>query len=115
MLIVRLYDRLAQELELSKALIEEQDPFRANRSLQHAQKIVQVLRSSLDPDGFEGGHTLLALYNTLVELLIQANLRKDVAAIGIAQDIVAPLQRAWAEAVAREMERSATDAAFAVG
>jgi flagellar protein FliS len=115
MLLVGLYDRLAHELQLAKEFIQEGDTLRANGSLQHAQKIVHVLRSSLDADGFEGGQTLLALYNTLVEQLVKANLHKDVAIIQLCQDIVAPLHSAWAEAVAREMQRNAPGATVGVG
>jgi len=115
LLLVRLYDRLAHELQLAKEFIGVGDPMRANLSLQHAQKIVHVLRSSLEPDGFDGGHTLLRLYNTLVEQLVQANLYKDIAVIERCQEIVAPLHQAWSEAVAREMQRTVADAVVGVG
>jgi flagellar protein FliS len=114
-LLVRLYDRLAHELELAKELIQAHEPLRANGSLQHAQKIVHVLRSSLDPEGFEGGQTLLKLYNTLVELLVNANLYKDISIIAQCQAIVAPLHTAWAAAVARELQRNTAGAVVGVG
>ena len=115
LLLVRLYDRLTHELELAKEFIQAKDPMRANTSLQHAQKIVHVLRSSLNPDGFDGGQTLLRLYNTLVEQLVKANLYKDIAVIERCQEIVAPLHAAWTEAVAREMQRNSADAVVGVG
>ena len=115
LLLVRLYDRLAHELELAKEFIGAKDPMRANTSLQHAQKIVHVLRSSLNPDGFDGGQTLLRLYNTLVEQLVKANLYKDIAIIERCQEIVAPLHAAWTEAVARELQRDSADAVVGVG
>jgi flagellar secretion chaperone FliS len=107
MLLVRLYDRLAHELELGKEFIQAGDAYRANGSLQHAQKIVHVLRSSLDPGGFEGGDTLLRLYNTLIDLLVKANLYKDIKPIEVCQGIVAPLREAWTEAVTTEMQTTA--------
>jgi flagellar protein FliS len=115
MLLVRLYDRLALELELADAYIGASDPAKANSSLQHAQKIVHVLRSSLDPDGFEGGQTLLRLYNTLVELLVEANLHKDAETVARCREIVAPLRDAWTEAVAREMQVDDVSGSLDVG
>lgn len=113
-LLVRLYDRLAHDLELAKEFIQAGDAFGANQSLQHAQRIVHVLRSSLDPDGFEGGQTLLRLYNTLVDLLVKANLHKDPGAIEVCQEIVAPLREAWTEAVVRVMAGSDSGVGAAV-
>lgn len=115
-LLVRLYDRLAHELELAKEFIAAGDAAGANASLQHAQKIVHVLRSALDPAGFEGGETLQCLYNSLIEWMVQANLHKDVTWIVHCQEVVAPLHAAWREAVAVELERSAASGApLAVG
>jgi flagellar protein FliS len=113
--VAQVYARMALELELADAYIAASDPAKANSSLQHAQKIVHVLRSSLDPDGFEGGQTLLRLYNTLVELLVEANLHKDAATVACCQEIVAPLRDAWTEAVAREMQVDDVTGALDVG
>jgi flagellar secretion chaperone FliS len=105
MLLVKLYDRLTQDVEMAKQYLTLGDNQRASEAVQHAEKIVVVLRSSLQPDGFEGGRTLLALYNTLTDLLIRANLKKDVVVLELCQQIIAPLHDGWTRAVAREMEK----------
>lgn len=107
LLLVALYDRLADDLELAKHYIGIDDCENANDSLQHAQKIVLVLRSSLQADRFDGGENLLRLYNTLIDLLVKANLAKDASVITICQDIVGPLHAAWAEAVSQQLEKEA--------
>ncbi len=99
-LLVMLYDRLAADIAVADRAMEERDYFVANETVQHAQKIVSVLRHSLDPDGFEGGQQLLALYDFLIQHLVEANLEKDQAKIRECGSIVAPLQRAWHLAVA---------------
>ncbi len=48
MLIVRLYDRLAHDVELARRYIETDDFENADSCLQHAQKIVIVLRTGLE-------------------------------------------------------------------
>lgn len=112
MLVVRLYDRLANDLELAKTYIGEGDFENVDNCLQHAQKIVIVLRAGLRPEGFEGGQNLRRLYNTLLDLLMNANLFKDGRVISKCQEIVAPLQGAWAQAVAIELERQGGDGAL---
>ncbi len=110
-LIVRLYDRLATDTELAKNYIAAGDFENADGCLQHAQKIVIVLRSGLRAGGFEGENNLRRLYNTLVELLVKANLYKDTKVIDQCQGIISPLHHAWTEAVAIELEKGASGGA----
>ena len=112
-LVVRLYDRLVHDLDFAKRYIAADDYENANGCLQHAQKIVIVLRSGLKADGFEGGENLRRLYNTLIDLLVKANLYKDTRVIEQCQEIVTPLHNAWTEAVAIELEKGATSGAAA--
>jgi flagellar protein FliS len=114
MLLVKLFDRLVQDVELAKEYLTLGDNQRASDAVQHAEKIVVVLRSSLQPDGFEGGRTLLALYNTLTDLLIKANLKRDVAVLDLCQQIIAPLHDGWTRAVAREMGKERAGAQIGV-
>lgn len=108
-LIVRLYDRLAHDVELAKNYIAAGDFEHADSCLQHGQKIVIVLRSGLRAGGFQGGEDLRRLYNTLVDLLVKANLFKDARVIEQCQEIISPLHNAWAQAVAIELEKGAAD------
>jgi len=111
MLVVRLYDRLAHDVELAKEYIAAADFENADASLQHAQKIVIVLRTGLRSGGFAGGENLRRLYNTLVDLLVKANLFKDSRVIEQGQGIIAPLHDAWTQAVAIELEKGAASGA----
>jgi flagellar protein FliS len=67
--------------------------------LQHAQRIVRMLRHSLEPDGFTGGRDLLALYDFLLSHLVEANLRKDPELVRECGRVIAPLREAWQRAV----------------
>jgi flagellar protein FliS len=58
-----------------------------------------MLRSALDPDGFEGGLQLLAVYAFLEAHLIRANLEKDAALVRECADLVRPIHEAWRKAV----------------
>lgn len=98
-LLVMLYDRLAADIDIADRSMEDGDFLVTNETLQHAQRIVRMLRHSLQPDGFAGGHELLALYDFLLAHLVEANLKKDRDMIRQCGRIVAPLRDAWHRAV----------------
>jgi flagellar protein FliS len=100
-LLVMLYDRLAADVEIADRALETGDLLTTNERLQHAQQIVRMLRHSLQPDKFEGGRTLMGLYELLSVQLVEANLTKDREKIRTCVQIVAPLREAWHRAVVR--------------
>jgi len=94
-----LYDRLAADVDIADRSMDAQDYLTTNERLQHAQRIVRMLRHSLEPDGFAGGRDLLALYDFLLSHLVEANLRKDQEMVRECGRIIAPLREAWQRAV----------------
>ena len=70
-LLVMLYDRLAADVDIAGRSLEARDYLATNERLQHAQRIVRMLRHSLEPDGFTGGRDLLALYDFLLSHLVR--------------------------------------------
>jgi flagellar protein FliS len=98
-LLVMLYDRLAADVDIAGFSLDEQDYLATNERLQHAQRIVRMLKHSLEPDGFTGGRDLLALYDFLLSHLVEANLRKDPDMVRECGRIIAPLREAWQRAV----------------
>jgi flagellar protein FliS len=98
-LLVMLYDRLAADVDIAGRSLEAHDYLVTNERLQHAQRIVRMLRHSLEPDGFTGGRDLLALYDFLLAHLVEANLRKDPDLVLECAQIIAPLREAWQRAV----------------
>jgi flagellar protein FliS len=98
-LLVMLYDRLAADVDIAVQALDAGDYLVTNERLQHAQRIVRMLRHSLDPEGFSGGRDLLALYDFLLSHLVDANLRKDPELVRECGQIIAPLREAWQRAV----------------
>jgi len=98
-LLVMLYDRLAADVDIAACSLDDQNYLVTNERLQHAQRIVRMLRHSLEPDGFTGGRDLLALYDFLLSHLVEANLRKDPEMIRECGRVIAPLREAWQRAV----------------
>jgi flagellar protein FliS len=94
-----LYDRLAADVDIAGRSLDVQDFLVTNERLQHAQRIVRMLKHSLEPDGFAGGRDLLALYDFLLSHLVEANLRKDPEMVRECGRIIEPLREAWQRAV----------------
>lgn len=100
-LLVMLCDRLAVDVVRADVALQSNDLKTVNDSLQHAQKIVRVLRTALDPDGFNGGHELLSVYVFLENHLVKANFEKDAAVIQECLKLIEPIRDAWTRAVAQ--------------
>ncbi|MDA8062415.1 MAG: flagellar protein FliS, partial [Actinomycetota bacterium] len=99
-LIVALYERLTTDLHVALDALEVHgDLFVASESLVHAQQVLLVLRTSLDPDGFRGARELLDVYAFLERELIRANLAKDPVGVRGCLEVLEPLRAAWAGAV----------------
>ena len=98
-LLLMLCDRMSVDIARAEVALGASDTMAANEHLQHAQKIVRMLRSALDPDGFRGAYELLSVYNFLEAHLIRANLEKDAALVQECADLVRPIHEAWGKAV----------------
>ena len=98
-LIVMLYDRLALDLARADAALgDARDLEVAHRNLIHAQDVVVALRASLRPERWSGSDRLIALYDWLSRMLVEANLTKDASIVSDCMTVVAPLHAAWREA-----------------
>ena len=98
-LVVMLYDGLVQDLQLAQQGIARGDVALVHARLVRAQAIVTELQSSLDLNAWEGARGLDKLYTYVLELLVDANVRKDVEPVNQALAVVTPLQEAWRQAL----------------
>lgn len=76
-LLLMLLDRLVLDVEQALRAQMRSDNAAANTELQHAQRCVNELITSLDLDGMPAGRELVALYDYLRRRLIQANVTHD--------------------------------------
>ena len=97
-LLVMLYDRLALDLERGELAIHRGDPSGAHDALVHAQDIVLELRVTLDIEIWPAGKQLAMVYDYLLELLVDAHMRKDSGPVATCRDLVAPIHDAWHQA-----------------
>lgn len=99
-LLTMLYDRLLLDLNRAEAAQFTQDWAAASQQLLHAQAIIAELSSTLKVDEWDGGPGLFALYNYTSQVLIDANVKRDVGRTREAIGLLEPLRTAWHEAAA---------------
>lgn len=97
-LVTMLYDRLVHDLTGAEAALAGSDLEGANNALIHAQEIVWELAAGLDPSKWSGGPGLAALYQFMLEQLVEANVKKDAAKVAGVRELVEPLRDAWHQA-----------------
>lgn len=97
-LLLAVFDRLGRDLESSIVAIEANEVEAAHRALVNAQELVFELNFALDPEAWPAATELRAVYEHLLELLVDANLDKSVATVRRCLEIVTPLAETWAEA-----------------
>src|SRR5690349_20817412 len=94
-LLTMLYDRMLLDVDRGVEALQAGDRVQASGHLQHAQEIVAELMASLQPDGWDGGEQLMAIYRYLLGELIGAAVHGDVERAGACRDLVLPLADAW--------------------
>lgn len=97
-LLVMLYDRLLLDLQRAIAAGQEDDWAGASAQLVHARAIVSELISTLEPEAWDGGPDLLALYLHLSRTILSADTGRNIELTRQAVDLVRPLHDAWSQA-----------------
>lgn len=98
-LLVMICDRLAADIDRAEVAIEQGNFESSDENLQHAQRSIRMLASALDPNGFNGGHELLAVYSFIERHLVKANLDKSVVLVRECAELFRPIHEAWTGAV----------------
>jgi flagellar protein FliS len=109
-LLTMLYDRMLLDVDRGVEALQAGDRVLASSHLQHAQEIVAELMVSLQPEGWDGGEQLMAIYTYLLSELIGASAHGDAERAQACRDLVLPLADAWHTA-ADELTRTAAAAA----
>ncbi len=97
-LLLAVFDRIGRDLENATEAIQTNQVELAHRCLVNSQELVYELNLALAPDVWPAAQELRAVYEHLMQLLIEANLNKSVANVERCAQIVTPLAESWAEA-----------------
>ena len=90
-IVVMAYDRIDRDLAGAIVAIEARDVQRSHDLLCHAQDLVHELHNMLDLDVWEHAGKLASIYRYVIDLLVQANVRKSVGEAGEARTLLAAL------------------------
>jgi flagellar protein FliS len=96
-LVVMMYDRLVLDLDRAHAALARTDHGGAHDALVHAQDIVIELRGALDVEIWPAGKALAAVYDYVLRLLVDANVRKTPRPVVEARELMVPLRDTWRE------------------
>ncbi len=107
-LLLAVFDRLSRDLQSSIDAIGQNQVESAHRSLLNAQELVYELNLALAPDVWPAAEEMRAVYEHLMQLLIEANLDKSVAKVERCVSIVTPLADSWTEAHRALQEQQVT-------
>ena len=94
-LLIALYERLLQDMDLAAAAIEHNRPGDAHHKLVHAQQILEELHLAVDVNAWPEGRHLVSLYLYVHEQLVLANLRKDATRVRECRELIEPLAETW--------------------
>lgn len=97
-LTLMLYNGALKFIGLSKIYIEKKDIPKANESILRAQDILQELNITLNMD-YEVSVGLRSLYIYISEILVNANIHKDIKYLDEAAGMVTELRDTWKEAI----------------
>ena len=97
-LVVRLYERLLQDLTKAGEAMVDGVVEGAHRALIHAQDIVLELNLALDTDAWQGAQGLRSVYEHVNAQLIEANIDKNPATVEHCIALIEPLYEAWRDA-----------------
>lgn len=97
-LTLMLYDGAIKFMNISKYSIENKDLERTHSSLMRAQEIIMELNYSLDMK-YDLSKEMRGLYDFVLSKLVDANIKKDVAAIEEALLITHDMRDTWKEVI----------------
>jgi flagellar protein FliS len=103
-LVVLMFERIGLDLERAIVAIDRNHVEAAHRALLNAQDIVFELQVALDLEVWPEGAELASIYDYLLGLLVEANLRKSIDLVRQCLGIVNPLTETWGEAY-RQIQR----------
>ena len=102
--LTMLFDRLDLDLRTADAAFDSGALKEVSDRLIHAQEIVLTLRDTLNPDVWDGGPRLLALYDHLHGELVGANLNKDRQRAAVAEGLLRQIGQAWRDATVKNQQ-----------
>jgi len=94
-LVTMLYDRLIKDLNDAEAGLSVRDIQKTHNALTHAQDILRELHGTLDTSVWAEGENLKRIYEWSLEMLMAANVEKNLQRVVDVREVLEPLAQAW--------------------
>lgn len=99
-LVTMLYDRLLKDLHDAEDAITGGEVQKSHNALTHAQDIVREFHGTLDTSVWAGGENLLRIYEWALDMLMNANMEKNLQRVVDVREVLEPLADAWQQVAA---------------
>lgn len=97
-IITMLYDGAIKFCNIAESELENKDYAKVNENLKKAQWIIDELIATLDRR-YPVSAEFEKIYNYILSLLIQANVKKDKETLGLARDEIRGMRDTWLEVI----------------
>ncbi|WP_313025526.1 flagellar export chaperone FliS [Mobilicoccus sp.] len=97
-LVTMLYDRLLKDLNDAEVGLRARQVQAAHNALTHAQDILREFHITLDTSVWPEGENLKRIYEWCIDMLVTANVEKNVTIVHDVRDVLVPLSEAWHQA-----------------
>lgn len=100
-LVTLLYDRLLKDLHDAEAGLGARDIQATHNALTHAQDILWEFHSTLDTSVWKEGENLKRIYEWAIDMLMKANMEKNLQRVVDVREVLEPLAEAWHQVAAQ--------------
>ena len=100
-LVTLLYDRLLKDLNDAEAGLGARDIQATHNALTHAQDILWEFHSTLDTSVWKEGENLKRIYEWAIDMLMNANMEKNLQRVVDVREVLEPLAEAWHQVAAQ--------------
>jgi flagellar secretion chaperone FliS len=97
-LTLMLYNGCLKFIHIAKTAIAEKNIEMKNTNIQKAQKIIQELMVTLNPE-LEVSKSMMPLYDYVYRRLIEANIKSDVAILEEVEEFVTDFRDTWKQVI----------------
>ena len=97
-LTLMLYNGCLKFIHIAKTAIAEKNIEMKNINIQKAQKIIQELMVTLNPE-LEVSKSMMPLYDYVYRRLIEANIKSDVAILEEVEEFVTDFRDTWKQVI----------------
>lgn len=97
-LTIMLYNGCLKFIKKAKQAIEKNNIEERNTSIQKAQNIIRELMVTLNMD-YEVSKNMMALYDFIIQSLLEANIKNDLKKLEEAEQIVIDFRDTWKQVI----------------